>query len=459
MAKKQKRKLIRKINITEKLIGMTITVAAVAVVYFFLNEGRTKRASADSSDNMSGFAWTSTIGWISFNSSNCDSNGDGITDNINFSACPAGEIIAPYGASLNLGTGDIENNSYGWSSNVGWLDFNPIGSSGLIPPAVSTGDDYIFDVKKVGSEFRGWAKFAAMPDSPDKKGWVRFSPDPNDIWYNEGKGGVKYAGICADGKVKLAGYAWSDDFGWISFDGTTLDSNTYGARVDTVPEKPVLDPIPGAYPLCDQVVVGWNSVENALGYFVERNDGTGWNPACGLPIGRALNPEVEDCVDSGLSPGAFCSYRVSAQGECGNSSWSDLDSTETKSICEFNSEGSCGTSEVCAEGKCPNKVKLSWDEPLAKLGAELEYTVWRKEVKDEDGNPVSGIFEEASGGCKKIKTTSCTDVVGSEEDGRKTFIYKVIAENKNDGSLSESQPSLEVKPCVPLPSWKEIIPR
>lgn len=36
-------------------------------------------AQADIKD-IAGFAWSENTGWLSFNSSNCDSDGDGITD-------------------------------------------------------------------------------------------------------------------------------------------------------------------------------------------------------------------------------------------------------------------------------------------------------------------------------------------------------------------------------------------
>jgi hypothetical protein len=61
-------------------------------------------------DNVSGLAWSENIGWISFNSLNCDPNGNGASNG--GLGCPfSGTSIANYGVKLDLST----NKVYGWA--------------------------------------------------------------------------------------------------------------------------------------------------------------------------------------------------------------------------------------------------------------------------------------------------------------------------------------------------------
>ncbi len=50
------------------------------------------------------------IGWVSFNSTNCDSNGDGLTDTGNFAQCPVGEAISDYGVTTTVSYGPTISN-------------------------------------------------------------------------------------------------------------------------------------------------------------------------------------------------------------------------------------------------------------------------------------------------------------------------------------------------------------
>ena len=58
---------------------------------------------SDVTHEFEGWAWggddsdsTAVIGWISFNHLNCDSNGDGVSDQGNYSQCPIGQEVADY---------------------------------------------------------------------------------------------------------------------------------------------------------------------------------------------------------------------------------------------------------------------------------------------------------------------------------------------------------------------------
>lgn len=63
-----------------KIILLPIFIVAISAgVFAFLKfEEKSKLARAGASDNVSGFAWSDNIGWISFNSADCDPDGDGL---------------------------------------------------------------------------------------------------------------------------------------------------------------------------------------------------------------------------------------------------------------------------------------------------------------------------------------------------------------------------------------------
>jgi len=84
--------------------------------------GLAVKVSAGAEHNVYGWAWSSNIGWISFNSINCDSNGNGQSDGSPVGCPVAGTPMANYGVDMNYSTGILSG--YAWSSNVGWLTFN-----------------------------------------------------------------------------------------------------------------------------------------------------------------------------------------------------------------------------------------------------------------------------------------------------------------------------------------------
>ncbi len=60
------------------------------------------------------------LGWISLNSVNCDADDSGQSDGVG--ACPpSGTAIASYGVNIPIGSGELSG--YAWSENVGWISF------------------------------------------------------------------------------------------------------------------------------------------------------------------------------------------------------------------------------------------------------------------------------------------------------------------------------------------------
>ncbi|MBI4779525.1 hypothetical protein HY797_03695, partial [Candidatus Falkowbacteria bacterium] len=118
-----------------------------AIVYYELGfRKNVKTISASASNNVSGWAWSSNIGWISFNCTN-DSP-----------AC----VNSNYGVDIDLTTGNFSG--YAWSSSVGWIDFSPVGP---YPEAPLNSAHYDSSTGNI----TGWAKILSM----GANGWLKMS--------------------------------------------------------------------------------------------------------------------------------------------------------------------------------------------------------------------------------------------------------------------------------------------
>jgi len=62
------------------------------------------------------------VGWISLNRTNCDSDNNGTTDTGNYANCPSGASVADYGVNIPSSDGNVTG--YAWSENIGWISFN-----------------------------------------------------------------------------------------------------------------------------------------------------------------------------------------------------------------------------------------------------------------------------------------------------------------------------------------------
>lgn len=144
--------------------------------------------SAGTAHNLSGYAWSSNIGWISFNCTNtntCASVDYGVHQNA------SGYFTGNEAASVP---------GYAWSPNVGWIQFG--GLSGF-PTGSGT---YAQNVQVVGGELRGWAR--ALSHGGGWDGWISFS------------GTTPGYGITPTGNT-FTGYAWgSTVIGWLTFNPT-----------------------------------------------------------------------------------------------------------------------------------------------------------------------------------------------------------------------------------------------
>ena len=206
--------------------------------------------SAGAEHNMSGWAWSSNIGWISFN---CTDDNSCVTSN--------------YGVNKNT---DNTLTGYAWSSNIGWIQFG--GLSGF-----PTGDGTQAknaEIEGSSHNLKGWAK-AISADNNGWDGWISLS-------------GSQYSVDFSDSNSKFTGYAWgSSVVGWISFNVT-----------DVVAGPPPVTPgfnLSGPSSLRIQFI-GQNGADSETGAYFVDNGGTSYS----LPVTISVDP-ITPSLPSGVT--------------------------------------------------------------------------------------------------------------------------------------------------------------
>ncbi|MFH1401555.1 MAG: hypothetical protein ABIG40_01160 [Parcubacteria group bacterium] len=191
---------------------LTSVFLTIFLCAFFANEAR-----ADAADNVSGWAWSENIGWISFN----NTSGGGATN---------------YGINIDASNNLID---YAWSENIGWIKFNPNPDfvSGVYPTCpVSTcpggSPNYPAKFDPVTKKITGWARACAgtvngncnsATRSDGWDGWILLGPINN--------GGTDYGAFLDDtvNPNQFRNWAWGGGVvGWISFNRINCDPDQDG---------------------------------------------------------------------------------------------------------------------------------------------------------------------------------------------------------------------------------------
>jgi hypothetical protein len=163
------------------------------------------QAIATTSENVMGWAWSDTGGWLSLNNTNAGSGG------------------GSYGVNVNLSTKEVTG--FAWSDSQGWVCF---GSSctvagcanGVNAPSIVNGNAQPYAYMQGGGSsyvMRGWGMVCALGTS---NGWVGFNSQDDT-------GGAAYGVTLNAGN--FGGYGWhaalsspSVGWGWMSFSGAYM---------------------------------------------------------------------------------------------------------------------------------------------------------------------------------------------------------------------------------------------
>ncbi|GEM_PF-2770070 len=203
--------------------------------------------------NVSGFAWSDNIGWISFN---CLNPGSDCSTTGNYG------VVAPANPPYSTKVTELTNGSlkgYAWSENIGWISFecgadgSPgtcLSDSSADPAAEQVREGFRFpNIAGQGTVARPAELYTTAAGAKAIRGWVRAcsvfeagcggrlkSKDQTGGWDGwislEGTSALSTYGIQFknDGKVletNATKYAWSSDvLGWIDFHPNCYGTNT-----------------------------------------------------------------------------------------------------------------------------------------------------------------------------------------------------------------------------------------
>lgn len=219
-----------------KRIGVLVSAFIVGLtlfVGFFGNQA----VAVNGLSSISGFAWSSNIGWISFNHRNCDRDNNGVLDE-GVVGCLTGrdlnnrrdwDVRSTYGVKLNETSGDFSG--YAWSSNAGWVYFGPESGDRTIADAPE--EPKIWAKLDNSAKITGWARacsvFASgcsgqLKSPIQNGGWdgfIKLSGQNFAVSLNKFSTPPKFSGFAWGGGVEnILNQNRSPQFpGWISFSG------------------------------------------------------------------------------------------------------------------------------------------------------------------------------------------------------------------------------------------------
>lgn len=224
---------------------LLIAVLAVCLIAtYFINSNllSSSKVEAGMGENVSGYAWSENVGWISLNSLGCDADSNGYTDSGTLCGGDNTTTVShSYGVNVNTsnkaagGTGDFSG--YAWSENIGWISFDPSDLVGCPSGTCVARIDWSTGI------VTGWAK--VLGAAPAWDGWIKLGGDGLS-WNGSACVGVSNNantnrcnyGIVISGN-KLSGYGWGGGdgtvgIGWIDF-SPTINGTKVGSRISAPP--------------------------------------------------------------------------------------------------------------------------------------------------------------------------------------------------------------------------------
>lgn len=190
-------------------------------------------SSNEDGSPLCGFAWGATdegpkmgVGWVSFNSKDCDTDGDGTFDD-GVPGCPASGRAYPY--SVSVDDGELEGHA--WSNNIGWIQFGDLD----VFPTGGHGNNQQNAKISGGVNLSGWARacagtvngncqdgvnglaMASRNDGWD--GWISLKGSLAGLPGMPGSSGTAYGVTFNNSTKKFSGYSWGGEVvGWLKWD-------------------------------------------------------------------------------------------------------------------------------------------------------------------------------------------------------------------------------------------------
>jgi hypothetical protein len=204
-------------NKNNKIISAASFIFILVFMFLLSQADISKTDAQTSTSKLSGYAWSDTIGWISFDSSTNGNNEVSIDTNGNL-------------------------NGYAWSENVGWIKFGNLSNF----PSSGT------NAKLTGVNLTGWARACAGTENGDCNSVTRTDGWDGWIALSDPTGNEAYGVQFNNPQGNNPSFAWgSDVIGWIDFSGVTGQSLLVNGQCRTYPAgTPQLPSLPGDADLC-----------------------------------------------------------------------------------------------------------------------------------------------------------------------------------------------------------------
>ena len=169
-------------------------------------------SSVAHASGLSGWAWSSTIGWVSLDSTNPELSGvtpAGSPYGVNISMTNLNSINTPAGGVIGTLSG------YAWSPNIGWISFDPADITSTNCP---TGSACTPTVNLTTGAISGWARALAGSGTMGWDGWIELAGTNHVTNGAAASRGVTFSSTTNT----FSGYAWgSTNVGWLSFANAT----------------------------------------------------------------------------------------------------------------------------------------------------------------------------------------------------------------------------------------------
>ncbi len=288
------------------IIIFSVSISLLIIVYQFNCQVNITQAGTD--QNIVGFAWSSSFGWISFNSTDTGS-------------------AVNYGVNINLASGNFSG--YAWSPNIGWIDFAPNGPYPPIGPAYSARYD--------SGNLTGWAKVLSLGNN----GWLRF----------------ENASMAADGK--FLGWMWNANedgsgIGWVSLNSASAGSGISHAVGIMPPNKPTNVIVARNLSFPDSILdVSWNNV-GAIHYYIYYKKNIDPTYQKYDPSNNGGEIFTTSGLVAGLISGTAYNFIIKACNAFTCVDSSDPANGTTNSVSQPSND------DINGIGQCPDIINLTW---------------------------------------------------------------------------------------------------
>lgn len=379
-------------------------------------------ASLCQNHDLTGYAWSDNIGWISIS---CKNSGN--------------EHIVNYGID-KAQNGDLSG--YAWSDNIGWINFNP---AGPYPSAPNHG------AKITGNSVKGWGRALSFDGGWD--GWINFNPQ---------KGGV----ILNTSSNDFEGYAWGGDdndseavIGWISFNCKNGGINGANICASFDYKVSLTNSSPVASISCDPSdCIGFSGVPKGSSgsleaiYSATDTKDSADNLVCSFEVKNSINSPVinlsTDCnsnniLVSGLAKGDYTAKIIATDKE----GLTDAKSTSFTLIQDISAQFKCSLDGIvfkdCSnlgEITTGNTIYFNPDDSIPSDGANIISWSW-----DFDNNGT----EDST---LRYPNTKLSKI------GNNIINLNVTDNNQTKGNRSDNiKKTLNIS--LPLPIYKEVAPK